>query len=129
MKAPNKYQKGDFTMKKVISALLCAILLVGSVFALVSCNISESYAEKINKAKEAGEPYTYEQVLEDLGEDAIDITILKTGVVVAVKGCSSLDELEDKLDNGDKVEGIVVTMVAGKATSATYKSITEDDLK
>ena len=129
MKAPNKYRKGDFTMKKVISALLCAILLVGSVFALVSCNISESYAEKINKAKEAGEPYTYEQVLEDLGEDAIDITILKTGVVVAVKGCSSLDELEDKLDNGDKVEGIVVTMVAGKATSATYKSITEDDLK
>ena len=116
-------------MKKVISALLCAILLVGSVFALVSCNISESYAEKINKAKEAGEPYTYEEVLEDLGEDAIDITILKTGVVVAVKGCSSLDELEDKLDNGDKVEGIVVTMVAGKATSATYKSITEDDLK
>ena len=116
-------------MKKVISALLCAILLVGSVFALVSCNISESYAEKINKAKEAGEPYTYEKVLEDLGEDAIDITILKTGVVVAVKGCSSLDELEDKLDNGDKVEGIVVTMVAGKATAATYKSITEDDLK
>ena len=116
-------------MKRVISALLCAILLVGSVFALVSCNISESYAEKINKAKEAGEPYTYEEVLEDLGEDAIDITILKTGVVVAVKGCSSLDELEDKLDNGDKVEGIVVTMVAGKATAATYKSITEDDLK
>lgn len=116
-------------MKKVISAFLATILLVGSVFALVSCNISESYAEKINKAAEAGEHYTYEEVLEDLGEDAIDITALKTGVVIAVKGCSSLDELEDKLDNGDKVEGIVVTIALGKATGAKYKSITSDDLK
>ena len=116
-------------MKKVISAFLATVLLVGMIFTLASCNISESYAEKINKAAEADEHYTYEVVLEDLGEDAIDITILKTGVVIAVKGCSTLDELEDKLDNGEKVEGIVVTMVAGKATAAAYKSITEDDLK
>lgn len=116
-------------MKKVISAFLSLVLLAGMIFTLASCNISESYAEKINKAAEAGEPFTYEQVLEDLGEDAIDITILKTGVVVAVKGCSSLDELEDKLDNGEKVEGIVVTIALGKATGAIYKTITEDDLK
>ena len=128
MKIPKKL-KGDFTMKKVISAFLATVLLVGMIFTLASCNISESYAEKINKAAEAGEHFTYEEVLEDLGENAIDITILKTGVVIAVKGCSTLDELEDKLDNGDKVEGIVVTMVAGKATAAAYKSITEDDLK
>lgn len=116
-------------MKKVISAFLSLVLLAGMIFTLASCNISESYAEKINKAAEADEHFTYEQVLEDLGEDAIDITILKTGVVVAVKGCSSLDELEDKLDNGEKVEGIVVTVLAGKATAAKYKTITEDDLK
>lgn len=128
MKIPKKL-KGDFTMKKVISAFLSLVLLAGMIFTLASCNISESYAEKINKAAEADEHFTYEEVLEDLGEDAIDITILKTGVVIAVKGCSTLDELEDKLDNGDKVEGIVVTMVAGKATGAKYKSITEDDLK
>ena len=115
-------------MKKVISAFLSLVLLAGMIFTLASCNISESYAEKINKAAEAGEHYTLEEVLEDLGEDAIDITVLKTGVVVAVKGCSSLDELEDKLDDGKTVKGIIVTIVNNKATKAVYKEITEDDL-
>lgn len=116
-------------MKKVISAFLSLVLLAGMIFTLASCNISESYAEKINKAAEADEHFTYEQVLEDLGEDAVDLTFAKNGVIVAVKGCASLDEIEDKLDNGDKVEGIIVTIVLGKATAAKYKTITEDDLK
>ena len=116
-------------MKKVISAFLSLVLLAGMVFTLASCNISESYAEKINKAAEADEHYTYEEVLEDLGEDAIDFTILKNGVVIAVKGCTSLDDIKAKLDAGDEVEGIIVTVDKGKATGAKYKSITEDDLK
>ena len=116
-------------MKKVISAFLSLVLLAGMIFTLASCNISESYAEKITKAAEAGEHFTYEEVLEDLGEDAVDLTFAKNGVIVAGKGCASLDEIEDKLDNGEKVEGIVVTVIAGKATGAKYKSITEDDLK
>ena len=102
-------------MKKVISAALAVILLVGSIFTLVSCNISESYAEKINKAADAGEHYTYEEVLEDLGEDAVDITVVKTGVIVAVKGCSSLEDIKAKLDAGDEVKGIVVTVEIGRA--------------
>ena len=116
-------------MKKVISAFLSLVLLAGMVFTLASCNISESYAEKINKAAEAGEHYTYEEVLEDLGEDAVDITAVKTGVIVAVKGCSSLEDIKAKLDAGDEVKGIVVTVALGKATGAKYKSITADDLK
>ena len=115
-------------MKKIISAFLAAILLVGSVLALVSCNISESYAEKINKAADAGEHYTYEQVLEDLGDDAVVIGVKALGIIVAVKGCASLDEIEDKLDAGDAVEGIIVAIKLGKAVSAKYKSITADDL-
>ena len=115
-------------MKKIISMLLVCVLLVGSMFALASCsNISESYAEKINNAAKEGEKYTLEQVKEDLGDEAVDITIAGNGVVIAVKGCTSLDELEDKLDNGEKLQGIVVTFVFGKATSATYKEISEED--
>ena len=116
-------------MKKVISAFLSLVLLAGMIFTLASCNISESYAEKINKAAEAGEHYTLEEVLEDLGDDAVEITILNTGVVVAVKGCSTLDDIKAKLDAGDEVKGIVVTIALGKATGAIYKTITEDDLK
>ena len=116
-------------MKKIISMVLVCVLLVGSMFALTSCsNVSEAYAEKINKAAEDGEHYTLEKVKEDLGDEAVDIIIAGTGVVIAVKGCTSLDELEDKLDNGEKLEGIVITFGFGKATGATYREISEDDL-
>lgn len=117
-------------MKKILSAVLACVLIIGCVLALASCGkISESYAKKINKAAEADEHYTYDQVKEDLGDNAVDITILKSGVIIAVKGCETLDEIEDKLDDGKTVKGIVITVVAGKATSATYKEITEEDLK
>ena len=112
-------------MKKILSAVLACVLIIGCVLALASCGkISESYAKKINKAAEADEHYTYDQVKEDLGDNAVDITILKSGVIIAVKGCETLDEIEDKLDDGKTVKGIVITVVAGKATSATYKEIT-----
>lgn len=119
-------------MKKIISMVLVCVLLVGSMLALVSCsNISESYAEKINKAAEAKEYITYSQVKEDLGEDIVDLTATilgsTNGVIIAVKGCANLDELEDKLDNGEKVEGIVVTILNSNATKAVYKEISEED--
>jgi hypothetical protein len=97
---------------------------------LVSCGkISESYAKKINAAADKGEHYTYDQVVEDLGDNAIEIAFLGTGVVIAVKGCESIEDIKDKIDDGKTVKGIVVTMVAKKAISATYREITKDDLK
>lgn len=116
-------------MKRIISALIVCVLLVGSVFALCSCsNISDAYAKKINDAAEKGEHYTYEQVLEDLGENAVDITFLKGGVIIAVDGCKSVDDITEKLDNDETVKGIVVTLLAGKATKAVYKEISKSDL-
>jgi hypothetical protein len=115
------------TMIKVLSLMLVAVMMV---CALASCgNISESYAEKINKAADNDEHYSYDQVVEDFGDNAIEIAVFGTGVVIAVKGCESVDDIEEKLDNGETVKGVVVTMVANKAVSATYKEITEDDLK
>ncbi|MBQ8690028.1 MAG: hypothetical protein IJ515_06690 [Clostridia bacterium] len=121
-------------MKKIVSALLVCILLVGSVFALASCsNITESYAEKINEAAKNDEHYTYDEVMEDLGDNAIDITVTvlnsTNGAVIAVKGCETTEEIEEKLDAGEEVKGITVVIVNNKAISAEYKVITEEDLK
>ena len=115
-------------MKKIISMFLVCVLLACSMLVLASCsNISESYADKINKAADKKEHYTYEQVIEDLGDEAIDITAMGSGVIIAIKGVTSLDELEDKFDEGKPIKGIVITVVLGKATKAAYKEITEDD--
>ena len=117
-------------MKRIISVALVVVMLVATMLSVVSCGpISESYAEKINKAAEVGEHYTYDKVVEDLGDNAVEIAVFGTGVVIAVKGCETLADIEEKIDNGEIVKGIVVTMLANKAMSAAYKEITENDLK
>ena len=114
-------------MKKIISLILVAVLLVCT---LASCsNISESYAEKINSAAKEKDYYTYEEVKDDLGDDIVDITIAGNGVIIAVKGCASVEDINAKLENGDTVKGIVVTVVLGKATGAAYREIKAEDLK
>ena len=113
-------------MKKILALVLALSL----VFMLVSCgNISESYAKKINAAADKGDHYTYDQVVEDLGDNAIEIAFLGTGVVIAVKGCESVADIKAQIEDGKTVKGIVVTMLANKAMSASYREITKDDLK
>ena len=117
-------------MKKIVSLVLACVLLLGCVFSLASCsNVSQSYADKINKAAENKENYTLETVREDLGDEAVEILLLNSGVVVAVKGCKTLDDIKAQLDEGKTVKGIVITFLAGKATAAEYKEIAEEDLK
>ena len=83
-------------MKKILMSLVLFLCL----FTLCSCSkVSASYAKKINKAAENNEHYTVEQVREDLGDEAIDLNLLVGGAIIAVKGVSSLDELEDKLQH------------------------------
>ena len=109
--------------------LLGVFALLG-VLVLAACsNVTEKYAEKINKAAEAKEHYTVEQVREDLGDEAVEILLLNNGVIIAVKGCESLEEIQTKIDEGKDVKGIIVTVVMGKATGAKYQVITAEDLK
>ena len=113
-------------MKKILMSLVLFLCL----FTLCSCSkVSASYAKKINKAAENNEHYTVEQVREDLGDEAIDLNLLVGGAIIAVKGVSSLDELEDKLDEGKEIKVIIVYYALGKATKAEYKVITLEDLK
>lgn len=116
-------------MKRSVRLLAVAMALVVLCMALASCsNISESYAKKINAAAEDGDHYTLSEVKEDLGDEAVEITLLNTGVVIAVKGCDSVEDIKAKLEDGDTVKGIIVTVALGKATAAKYTEITEDDL-
>lgn len=114
----------------------CSLLVIALVLvlSLASCGkISQSYADKINDAAETGEHYEYDKVMDDLGKEGVWIGVevlgSHNGVIVAVKGCDSYDEIKAKLDEGKTVKGIVVTILANKATVAKYTEITENDLK
>ena len=116
-----------FHMSKLFKSLSltfgCFVLLL-----LVACsNISKNYADKINKAYEDGNPLTLEQVRNDL-DNEVEILVLNSGVIIAVKDCSSLDDIKKKVDNNEDVEGIVITIVLSKAQHAEYRKITNDDL-
>ena len=112
---------------KVFALVLVAVVCL-SIFTACS-NISQAYADKINKAAGRDEHLEYLDVMNDLGDNAIDITVFKTGVIIAAQGCESLEELNAKLDEGKTVKGIIVTIVGGKATEAKYKVLTKDDTK
>ena len=115
-------------MKKLFAILVALVLVV----SLTSCSkVSQKYADKVNEAAEAGECYTLAQVKEDLGDEAIEIIVpvINTGVVIAVKGCESYDEIEAKLDEGKETKGIIIVIAGGEAKSAEYRVITEEDLK
>jgi hypothetical protein len=109
---------------------LLGVFALLSVLVLAACsNVTQKYADKINEAAAAKEHYTVEQVREDLGDEAIDVNLLVGGAIIAVKGVTTLDELEDKIDEGKEIKGIIVYYALGKATKAEYKVITLEDLK
>ena len=115
-------------MKKIFAILVALVLVV----SLASCSkVSQKYADKVNEAAEAGECYTLAQVKEDLGDEAIEVIVpvINTGVVIAVKGCESYDEIKAKLDEGKETKGIIIVIAGGEAKSAEYRVITEEDLK
>ncbi len=119
-------------MKRIVSLILVCILMVG-VLASCGSNVSESYAKKINDAAKDKKHITYAEVMEDLGEEAISMVIgtegYESGLIIAVKGVKSKEDLEKLVDEGDEVKGIVVTIAVGKATGAKYGEINEDTFK
>ena len=120
-------------MKRIVSLVLVCILMVG-VLASCGSNVSEAYAKKISDAAADGKHYVYADVLEDLGEGVIDATadvpfVGRGGALIAVKGVTTKEDLQKRINDGEDVEGIVVVIVAGKATGAEYGVITAEDLK
>ena len=108
-------------MKKLLGLLSLVCVLV-----LAACsNVSQKYADKINAAAEAGEHYTVEQIREDLGDEAVEVLLLNSGVIYAVKGCETKAEIQEKIDAGEEVEGITIVILGGKAQSAKYSVINE----
>lgn len=99
------------------------------VMTLVGCKYSKSYADKINKAYEKGEPYTVEQVEKKMGEPTDDSKVIKTWI----KGYTE-DEFEKLMElSGDELKTkefkvMSVCFINDKAVSAIYVSGTYEEI-
>ena len=118
-----------FLKKFSLVAVVCMFLLT-----VVSCGgINQKYADKINKAAEAKEYITVSQVVDDLGEKKIIKGVvgegaLATGAIIAVKGVTTTEDLQAKIDAGKDVKGMVIIILGGNAVSASYGVITAEDI-
>ena len=117
-------------MNRIKKVLLGLALAFVCVVTLASCSkVSQSYADKINDAAKNNEAISYETAKSDLGDECFDVlnnSILN--VLVAVKGYKNditweeLDKKLDELDKDTKVSCIIITVAAGKCTTALYFS-------
>ena len=110
---------------KLVKRISLSLILMLSLLTLASCGL-ESYANKINKKADKDEHYTYAEVVKKLDKDEIiDLTAsvagVHSGIIIKIKGVTTIEELEAKIEAGEKVEGIRVVITANKAVSAEYK--------
>ena len=123
-------------MKIIKRVLLGLALAFVCVITLASCsNATQSYADKINSAAEKSEYVTYEDAKDALGDELIDLTVTTFGstggIIAAVKGFNK-DNYEQKLDEASdetKFDLIVIVVVNGKCTNASFSSITKGEVK
>lgn len=121
-------------MKKLAKVLSLSLVLVLCFAMFTACSrVTQAYADKVNDAAKNDKHYTYDKVMKDLGDEAVDFTVeilgIRGGAIIAVKGCTNSEQLDKKLNSGEEVEGLVITILNGKATSAAYKKITNADKK
>lgn len=114
-------------MKKFISKVLGFLGALLLVVVLAACNIKESTAEKINEAFEAGEPWTYEEVIDKLGEPTEEVIVAGNGMAMWYKGYDSVEEAMEAYEEGKTLKAIMVTFAGGKAIAAEYEEGNKDD--
>lgn len=117
-------------MKKVFKLSMVSLIALFAMFTLVGCaKVSESFAEKINEKAEAKEYYTYEELVEKLGDPTLDVSgsisiggleVKPTGVAVWVDGYENMDDVEEALEDGKTIKSLTVTFLDGNATKAEY---------
>lgn len=109
-------------MRKFIKLFILVIVLFITL-TMTGC-FTERTADKINKKAEKDDPYTYEEVIDMLGDSTFDFLEknTKTGYCVWISGCKDYDTAKKKHDDGKTLNSLTVTFVLGKATDAKYST-------
>ena len=74
-------------MKKLKYVFMVMAVAFVAVITLISCSkATKSYSDKINNAYQSGEAITYDDVLKELGNEAINLTKNgESGVILVVR--------------------------------------------
>lgn len=116
-----------------IGAIICLSLTSCSLFGVNY----EKYAQQLDEEIYDGDNNypSYSSIMNKLGDESVDCTFYlnseanRFGNIVAVKGCKSREDILEKINNGETVEGIKIYIMGNVARSVKYTTITSDDIK
>ena len=120
---------------KLTKSLLSLVLAFICVFALFGCGLSQSDADKINEKAEAGEAYTYAEILEKYGEPTVNLTVellgVRGGFLYYMEGITKEEyeaaEEEGTLEEALKdIKSLTIYIEGGKAKTAKFSEVTEE---
>ena len=103
----------------IVSLSIC----LAFVFMLASCSkVSKSYADEINQRFQNKNCITLQEAKDYLGEECIDLTTNGMGIIVAIKGLTNQNYLEEiaKAKDDAKFDFIAITVVQNQCQSANY---------
>ncbi len=84
------------------------------------------YPDYIKEAYEGGYPYTYEELVMELGEahthNSAPSSGVDTGYYIWYEGCASEEEAITKFESGETVYALMVLFINGEAVEAQYSS-------
>ena len=107
-------------MKRFLKTSVLAVL-IAVMLAFAGCGgISQKSADAINEASKNGEPMTVAEVKEKYGDPTVEFMMLGTGSIIYVNGCKTWEDVEAKIEAGEKMAAMVVACVGGNATGAVY---------
>ena len=122
-------------MKRIFKLSAISLIALVMLFTLASCaGINADFAVEIENKAAAEEHYTYDELVEKLGEPTINVSgaislpgveIKPTGIVQCSKGCADKEAYNQALEVGKTVPTLYVTFLNGKAMSAEYKEVTK----
>lgn len=122
-------------LRKHLIKISISMLAVITCLTMVGCKITQTYADKINKAYQERTPYTYNDVMLKLG-DTFDKEIdgtpsIATGNASWYEGYGSSDSERSRFikDNtsGKKIKAICVEFKNGYAVKAEYFVVNDND--
>ena len=112
-------------MKKFTKIIALVMVCMLAVAVLVACAPTQKDADAINQAAKDKDPWTYEKCVKKFGDPTINVagsvgSLGVSGIVTWVSGCKTAEDIQKKLDNGEKLSALVVTFLNGKATAAEF---------
>lgn len=118
-------------MTKNFKSILLLVVALMLTLTLTGCGF-DSKAKQIADDFKNGETMSLKDIQDKMGDPTVEAMadIVKSGTVIWIEGCGSLEDAKEKWDEGKEMSALVVVVAANNVISVTFiEKATENDVK